>query len=318
MTVRSYIDLRGTGDGPAEGGLIQANLPDNNAGEITAKKVRDTMVDIVDSIVPIVSNGDFQVYPFTKNVELRNSTDGCGILICSGIKFVGSDVIQTSAVSIDSIPHSGLKFLLEDDHPQYLRTEGVRLPSGDIPMGNKWLNSSGALYFSNRGFHGLQFVQTSSNTTQINVGSGTQFNFFKDSSKINSSRGVAKAWIRFDSSNGNLTVQDCYNVSGISRLDTGKFLITFTSGVFKDNNYVAFASSNGRGTATNLEDFSEISVGCYLRTGNDDDNGLRSVSFGAYDKFNNNFVDAKINELVAFGTEPGGSGYLCTVTNTTP
>ena len=300
---------------------INEDLPDNNQGLISAADVRRNMVDIVDSMIPIVSSGDFTAYPFVKNITIQrdavNNTNG-KLIVGSGIEFPDQTFQNTAFLGVAGLQHNSIGGLTAGDpHTQYLPVNGGRQATGDIGLNNQWLNCSGALYNVNRGFHGLQFIQTSASTTQVNVGSGTQFNFLRDASRMNSSRGVAKAWIRFDSSNGNLTVQDCYNVSGVSRLSTGKFLITFTSGVFKDNNYTAFASSNGRGTANTLEDFSEISVGAYLRTGNDDNNGLRSITFGAYDKFNNNFVDAKINELVAFGTEPGGSGYLCTITNTT-
>jgi hypothetical protein len=128
---------------------------------------------------------------------------------------------------------------------------------------------------------------------------------------MNSARGVAKAWIRFDSTSGvaagkSLYVLDSYNVSGIRHEDTGKFTITFNSGVFKDNNYVAVGHSNARSTASGITDFSQCTVSTPHRTGNDT-NSLRKISFAVLDD-SNTYVNAKVNELVVFGTEPNGSG----------
>ena len=53
MTVKNSSDLKST---------ITEDLADNNSGSIGAADLRNNMVDIVDSIVPIVASGDFQTY----------------------------------------------------------------------------------------------------------------------------------------------------------------------------------------------------------------------------------------------------------------
>jgi hypothetical protein len=311
---------------------INADLADNNAGLISAADVRNNMVNIVDSINPIVANGNFDSEtPFINNVRLKhdNTGDGKGgvLIVESGIAFSingGVSPLQTEPfLGVTGVDHNQLSNLQQGDpHTQYLRTNGARTLSGNFGLGKNsssnienWINSSGSQDPTSNG-RGLQFVYKSATQEDVNVGGGTTIKFLKDESYMTSARGVAKAWIRFDSSDGGLSVQDSFNVSGISRISTGKFNITFNSGVFKNNDYIAIGSSNARNTANSQEDFSEAYVGTIVRTGNDGTT-LRSVTFAVYDKGNNNFVDGKINELIAFGTEPGGSASSLTITNTT-
>lgn len=297
---------------------INGALPDNNAGQISAADVRNSIVDTVVSINTIVSSGDFNVAtPFIKNVRIKR-TDGqdTGLLIVeSGVVFQGySNTPQLVPYpGPQSINHNQLSNLnVGDPHPQYVPVSGTRTFTNNTGFGNGWINSSGSSIVETTTGKGLQFSHVSSSRENINVGSGTQFVFLRDQSVMNSARGVAKAWINFDSTSGvtvgkTLYVLDSYNVSGIKRDDTGKFTITFVSGVFKDNNYIAFGWSNGRSTVDSVTDFNECTVSTSYKTG-DDASSLRKLGVAVYDKYNNNYINAKLNQIVVFGTEPNGSG----------
>jgi hypothetical protein len=295
-------------------------LADNNAGEISAADVRNSILDTVASINHIVANGDFtNVNPFLKNITIKRTIgdNGTGqIIVESGIRFANdSNSLQTVAYpGPGHIEHNDLDKLDEGDpHTQYIPKNGSRVfELGNIGFSNCWINSSGSSNAETTLGKGLQFRYLSSSKENINVGSGTQFTFLKDNSVMNSSRGVAKAWIRFEASgvggDGRPVVKDAYNVSGIKKQDIGKFTIIFNSGVFKDNNYVAVGHSNGRSLAGSMEDFSENTVAMSYRTG-DDATKLRSISFVVMGEDVGAYLDGKINDLVVFGTEPAGSGY---------
>ncbi len=296
-------------------------LADNNAGQISAADVRISIIDTIDSIVPIVSSGDFYSYPFIKNVRIKR-TDGNGdtghLIVDSGIKFSDDSIQYVAYPGAMAISHTGLAQLnIGDPHPQYVPADGGRAFTQNVALGNKWVNASGSSIVQSTTGKGLQFIYSTDPLREtINVGSGTQFTFLNDRSVLNSSRGVAKAWIRFQGSgiggDGSPAVLDAYNVSGIKKEDRGKFTIIFASGILKDNNYVAIGHSNGRSTSASREDFSENTVAMVSRVG-DDAQKLRSVSFVVMGEDTGTYLDGIVNDLVVFGTEPGGSGNPPTV-----
>jgi hypothetical protein len=300
------------------GGLI----PDNNAGQISAADVRESIVSTVVSINSIVSSGDFDsATPFVKNVRIKRTQGNSGtghLIVESGITFSANNSTQYVAYpGPGSILHNTLDGKdIGDPHSQYVPISGTRTFTNNVGFSNHWINASGSSKLETTNGKGLQFTYISSSRENINVGSGTQFTFLNDKSVLNSSRGVAKAWIRFQGSgtggDGSPAVLDAYNVSGIKKEDRGKFTIIFTSGILKDNNYVAIGHSNGRSTSSSREDFSENTVAMVSRVG-DDAQKLRSVSFVVMGEDTGTYLDGIVNDLVIFGTEPGGSGNPPTV-----
>lgn len=303
MTVRSRDELIGVPNG-----IILQRLPDNNAGQISAADVRDSIVDTVDSIINIVRNNDFSVQPFLKDVSIKNGVSGI-LEVGSGIKFSDGKMQYTAYQGAGGIQHDTLGGLTAGDpHTQYLRVDGGRQMLNNLGLGIYWINSSGNTTLTTSTGRGLSFSYVNNSSENVNVGSGTSLYFQKDKSVMNSARGVAKAWINFDASgiNGLPTVRDSYNVSGIQKLETGKFKIIFHSGVFANNNYVAIGSSNSTTASGSKEDFANNTIGMVMREGNDG-TSLRSLTFVIRDD-GGQYVNAKINDLVVYGTEPGGSG----------
>lgn len=300
MTVRSKSDLIS---------YISSVIPDNNAGMISAADVRNSIVDTAQSIEAIVASGSFTSTPFVNDVKLQMSNGAGGTLyIGSGIEFPGGGRQYVPYPGPGSIAHNSLTGLdVGDPHQQYLVSSGTRPMTGSLGMKNNWINSSGSADPTNTG-RGLQFVYGSPTSETINVGSGTSVTFLKDKSRMGSARGVAKAWINFDASGVNSlpVVRDSFGVSGINKDGVGKFTITFHSGILADNNYAAIGSSNARGTSTNGTDFQTNTVGLSFRSGNDA-TSLRKLTFYVQDD-GGQYVDADLNDLVIFGTEPGGSG----------
>jgi len=293
---------------------INNDLADNNAGLISAADVRNNMVDIVDSINQIVASGNFNAdTPFINTVKLQINNNTGGVLIAeSGIRFGigGSSALQTQPfLGVTSINHNQLSNLTAGDpHPQYILTSGARIFTGNLGLGNNWINSSGSRVANESNGRGLQFVYQSSNEESVNVGSGTSIKFLKDQSIINSARGVAKAWINFDASGINHipVVKDSYGIYGLHKHEVGKFTITFNSGILKDNNYIAFGYSNATSTSGSKEDFVNNTVGLVSRAGNDS-TSLRTLTFVVRDE-GGQYVDSELNHLIVFGTEPLGSG----------
>lgn len=302
MTVRSKSGLIS---------YIGSAIPDNNAGQISAADVRSSIVDTVDSINQIVASGNFNSEtPFVNDVRLQKDGNSGGTLyVGSGINFINGGGMQyVPYPGPQGLSHGSLADLAAGDpHTQYLPINGNRKMSNNLGMGNSWINSSGSADVTSTG-RGLQFGYVGPTVENVNVGSGTSLVFLKDKSRMGSARGVAKAWINFDASGVNHTpvVRDSFGVSGINKDGIGKFTITFHSGVLADNNYVALGSSNARGTATNGTDFQTNTIGMSYRTGNDT-SSLRKLTFYVQDD-GGQYVDAEINDLVIFGTEPGGSG----------
>ena len=288
---------------------ISADLSDNNAGLISAEDVRHNMEDAVRSINQIVASGDTDgEWPFTQDVRVaHDSTAGTGGIVYaeSGIIFPNSSVDQTGRqqepfLGIGNLNHNALANLTVDDpHTQYLNRLGgsTRPMIGNLALSTYWVGSEGT-------DQGLKFTPTASGD-DITV-SGT-FEFQKDQSRMDSAHGVAKAWLNFDASGvGNIPVVKSYhNINKVERLDQGKFKITFNSGVFLDNTYVAIGNSNSTTSAGSQEDFDLNTVGLVMRAG-DDGTALRTVTYVIRND-NGEYVDGEVNDFVAYGYGPGST-----------
>ena len=305
MTVRTKNDLVAS---------ISGKIPDNNAGMISAADVRSSMVDIVDSINYIVSSGYFNTEtPFINDIRLQKIGDNGGTLrVASGIEFINGGGMQyVPYTGPQGISHSTLQNLytnggnIVNDHPQYFLRTGSQPLLGSLGLGDNWINSSGSSDLAgSNGYRGLKFTYLNPTKEYVNVGSGTSFLFLKDNSRIDSARGVAKAWINFDASTATPVVNDSYNVSGLIKEAAGQFLVVFHSGVLKNNNYVAIGNSNASSNNNNGF-FQKNTVGLSKRLTRTD--GTQSITFHVMDD-GGQFCDAKVNDLVIYGTEPNGSG----------
>ncbi len=297
MTVRSKDDLMA---------YITGVLPDNNAGMISAADVRNSIVDTVDSITNIIRNHDFQVEPFLKNVSIKNGPSGI-LEVGSGVRFSDGKTQYTAFEGIGSLQHNQLAGKdIGDPHIQYVPISGTRVFTNNVGFDRNWINSSGSSSILTSTGKGLSFTSVSLTRENVNVGSGTSFYFQNDKSTLSSARGAARAWINFDGSGTAPVVRDSYNISGIQKLSDGHFKIIFHSGVFKDNNYVAIGTSNAMVGANSAEDFTNNTVGIVTREGNDG-TSLRSLVYVIRDE-GNRYINAKINDLVVYGTEMLGSG----------
>jgi hypothetical protein len=288
---------------------ISADLSDNNAGLISAEDVRHNMEDAVRSINQIVASGDTDgEWPFTQDVRVAHDpTAGTGGIVYaeSGIIFPRSSVDQTGRqqepfLGIGNLSHNALANLTVDDpHTQYLNRLGgpTRPMIGNLALSTYWVGSEGT-------DQGLKFTPTASGD-DITV-SGT-FEFQKDQSRMDSAHGVAKAWLNFDASGvGNVPVVRSYhNINKLERLDQGKFKITFNSGVFLDNTYVAIGNSNSTTAAGSQEDFDLNTVGLVMRAG-DDGTALRTVTYVIRND-NGEYVDGEVNDFVAYGYGAGST-----------
>jgi len=286
---------------------IGSDLANNNAGEISAEDVRHNMEDTVYSINRIIASGDTDIkYPFYNNVRIKH-TEGVGggrIIAESGIIFPNGP-LNTTLLQKEPYPgagqisHNDLDDLTEGDpHTQYVAISGVkagRAMTGNLAVGNNWINASG------NDSMGIKFAPNADATEDILVSGDFTFG---DDSKINTGHAVAKAWLNFDGSGvGNVpVVNSYYNIDQLERLDTGKFRITFTSGVFLNNYYTAVATSNSTTASGSKEDFDVNTVGLVLRQGNDT-SALRTLTYVIQNKAGQ-YVDSQINDLVCFGYGP--------------
>ena len=291
---------------------ITNDLRDNNAGLISARDIRQNMLDIVDSMLYIVSSGDFDAtHPFAKDVRIKvndtdpNNVEGGTIIVESGIQF--ANVIGNNRIQVEPYPgstgilHNGLAGLtLGDPHTQYLKLTGNRNMDANLGMGgpDNWINASGTL-MTNR-MHGIAFRYIDADEEIMHVGSGTTVKFDVDNSMMPTAKGSAQAWIRFNGS-GNMEVLSSYNVTKLQRplgpTSPGKFKIFFKPNTFADGNYVAVATSNARSDSDSGEDFSNNTVGIVER---DKDYITFQVLNAA-----GAFVDAAVNDLVIFGNVSG-------------
>ena len=87
--------------------------------------------------------------------------------------------------------------------------------------------------------------------------------------------------------------------------EAGKLKITFSSGTFENNDFVAIGTSNGTTSDSNLLDMDVNSVGCIARSG-DDGTMLRSVTYVIQDEAGQ-YVDGKVCSFVAYGYSPNES-----------
>ncbi len=292
---------------------ISADMADNNAGLISAEDVRHNMEDTVFSINRIVASGDTDVqFPFFNDVRAKKDTvaGAKGRFIAeSGVLFpnapVNPTVLQVEPYpGVGNIDHNQLNNLdVGHVHTQYYHVNGVdqanNVLNGNVPVGNNWINASGYDDV------GLKFEPLSSDgKTQNILTSGTLK--FGDNSRIPNAKGTAKAWLNFDASGigtDNLPViRSWHNISGVTRLAPGKLKITFASGTFTNNNYVAIGTSNATTASGSKEDFSVNTVGLVLREG-DDSTALRTITYVIKNE-NGDYVDAEMCDFVAYGYEP--------------
>ena len=303
---------------------IGQDLADNNAGLISAEDVRHNMEDTVASIPNIVSLSDTEnAYYFRNNVKVSGDGSVSRFITEGGIQFPNTPVDYhpelADNIQIEPYPGSGkldhnlLKNRDSDTaHQQYLlRTGGptngmlgnLRMRQGTGgTVESHWIGPSGV------DDEGIQFTYDSNGKTVINT-SGTVV--FPDGSKIaNASgdptaKGVAKAWCNFDASGTPAAlpvVRSSYNIDSIQRVSKGVIKITFASGIFADNNYVAIGNSNANTGSGTFDTFDINTVGLMLREG-DDSTTLRSIHY-VIRSDDNDLVDAKLNDFVAYGLGP--------------
>lgn len=285
---------------------IETDLADNNAGLISAEDLRSNIGETMASINIIVASGNTNTqFPFLYDVRAKKSTPSSpeypsgGLFIPeSGIWFpnapVNSDQYQVQPfLGAGGIQHDSLGGLTAGDpHTQYVSNSGHRPMTGNLPMGANWVGPSGYSH------QGIGFTYHATGIT-IKM-SGTQL--FPDNSIIKSGRGVAKAWIIFDGS-GNAAipvVKSAYNITALNDLGTGKFRLTFTSGVLGTGHYVAIGHSNARTSSGNLEDFDVNTVGTVSRSGVDP---FKSCTFAVLNMAGQ-YVDAEECQVVVFADGP--------------
>ena len=185
----------------------------------------------------------------------------------------------------------------DDDHTIYYAINGARALTANFKAGNNWVNASGYDAI------GIKFVPVGPGHEQEIYTSGTLR--FSDLSSVPNGKGSAKAWINFDASGTNNLpkIRGYHGISGVERLNPGKFKITFTSGTFNHNNYVAVGSSNATTSSGSKEDFSVNTVGLVLRDKVDNNPDLRSVTCVIKNE-NGDYVDSEMIDCVFYGWEP--------------
>lgn len=307
---------------------IGQDLADNNAGLISAEDVRHNMEDTVASIPNIVSLSDTEnTYYFRNNVLVSGdagSIDGGAadkrFITEGGVSFPNSPIPGTSYsapsspdwIQIEPYPgannidHGDLGGLTDDDHTQYLNRNGNRGMEG-----NFWTyNTNGAHWIGPSGNdnEGMQFTYDADDKVVINTHGRIVYADKSTSQDVYGSgtaKGVAKAWCNFDASGTPAAlpvIRSSYNIDSLQRVSKGVIKITFASGVFADNNYVAIGNSNANTGSGTYDTFDINTVGLMLREG-DDQNTLRSIHY-VIRSDDNDLVDAEINDFVAFGLGP--------------
>lgn len=304
---------------------ISSELADNNAGLISAYDVRHNMEDIAFSINKVVASGDTEIaFPFFNAVKVSkvnavsaSSSAGKGDLIIeSGVFFPNCvDVTkrtkrQTEPYLGDSgVNHDSLLNLSNDSHTQYYNRNGARPLTGNMATSTNWINKSGV---ANVGF---KFEQLNSTATQQEIYVSGRMRW-GDDSILDNSKGVAKAWAYFSASGANNApvIYAWHNIHSIARKAAGQLKITFTSGTFTNNNFVAIGTSNGTSGSGNLLDMDVNTVSCVARSGNDG-TSLRSVTYVIQDE-GGQYIDGKICSFVAYGYSPSeSSGTVPTMIN---
>jgi hypothetical protein len=180
--------------------------------------------------------------------------------------------------------------------------------------GNLWLYQSGVLSPhwigpSGNDNEGFQFTYDNYEKPVINTHGRIVYSDNSTAQDINGSgtaKGVAKAWCSFDASGTPAAlpvVRSSYNIDSVQRISKGVIKITFASGIFADNNYVAIGNSNANTGSGTFDAFDINSVGLMLREG-DDATTLRSIHY-VIRSDDNDLVDAELNDFVAYGLGPG-------------
>ena len=298
---------------------ISADLADNNAGLISAEDVRHNMEDIAFSINRIIASGDTDIkYPFYNDVRVKHTVGvGGGIVYAeSGVLFpnapINDGLLQKEPFpGVTGIDHNQLNNLtVGDPHTQYLPINGIdagtprAVMTGNLAIGeDQWINASG---HNNVGIRFETKPDDENGDLVQDIKVSGDF-VFHDNSRVDTGHSVAKAWLNFDASGtsplNTPVVNSYYNVSGVERIAQGKFVITFNSGTFMDNNYVAIGTSNSTTSADSDEDFDVNTVGIVRRLG-DDGTSLRTCTFVIRNDAGE-YVDGEINDLVCFGLGPG-------------
>lgn len=282
---------------------IQTDLADNNAGAISAADIRNNMTDMLESMNHIVASGNFNsITPFVNDVKLQLEEGAGGKLIVgSGIEFLnnGGGTQLVPYPGPGGISHNDLINLTAGNpHTQYMSVEGLNKATANMPMGNEWINSSGALAggpnTDNRGFK-FEYTELASGEV-IHVGSNSTIIFDADKSNTQSGKGLAQAWITWNGY-GNMDVIASYNVSGVTRLDQGKFKVTFNPGIFSSPYYTAVGNSNAVAASGSAEEFEVHAVGIVERTKD-------YLTFYVKDD-DNDYINAAVNDLVVFGNTVG-------------
>jgi hypothetical protein len=316
------------GDSSTAGTLtngIASDLADNNAGQISARDVRQNMLDIADSIVPHAASGDYITYPFNNN----NVNFNFLVVAKSGVKFDNAvttgleakDKIQTEPyLGVTGINHNKLASLTVGDyHSQYVSRSGCRLLTGNLGVGSEWVNSSGAslsissvTLYDNNGI-GFSHTKPISSGPKVNkhreivhVGSGSFFGegdsstilqFDLDKSKMDSAKSTALAWVNFDGTSGNLAARSSYNITALEASGNGTYKIYFKDQLFDNTNYVAVAHANGTAGSASARDMDIVNAAVVTRT--------RDYLTVAIQNDANAYVDCKLVDVVVYGVQSG-------------
>ncbi len=323
MSVKNSTDLKST---------INSELADNNAGAISALDIRHNMVDIVDSIVPVVASGDFSTYPFDNGIVKFKSVIDVG----SGLFF---DTDNTAHLDGDekyqwepypgsgNVSHDTLADLdTGDKHTQYISVSGIRMMTGNFGLGGiteNWINHSGEATLLETDNHGLHFSMTNPEAAKygevIHVGSGnqggmentyTKFKFDYDNSEYHTAKTNALAWISFNGSayvNGSLSdsglsgiaVTSSYNISAIQASGAGTYKIFFKDGLLGagNTNYAVIAHSNGTTSNSSPQSMDLVTPAVVVR---EDDFFTLAVR-----NDNGEFVNSRRNDIVVYGLQSG-------------
>jgi hypothetical protein len=270
------------------------------------------MEDTAFSINRIVASGDTDiVFPFFNDVRAKKDTvaGAKGRFIAeSGVLFPNapnnpSELQVEPFLGVANIDHNVLLNLDAGDvHTQYYNISGVDAASnvlqGNMPVGPYWINASG---YSDVGF---KFEPRSSDGKTQNILTSGTFKF-DDNSTIANAKGAAKAWAYFNASGigGHLpVVHASHNIHSIAKRAKGQLKITFASGTFANNNFVAMGTSNGTDASGTLNDMETNTVACVARSGNDG-TMLRSVTYVIRDE-GGTYTDSAMCQFVAYGFEP--------------
>lgn len=301
---------------------ITNELADNNAGAISASDIRTNMLDIVDSIVPIVASGDFQTHPFASIIQFADV-----ILSKSGIKFDTSDTSSyADAEKYQTIPFRGVGNVLHnslggltvgDPHvTQYLSISGVNKMIGNLGLGTidntidtstggGWLNASGDSMATASNNLGIGFSHTVSGQI-MHIGSGnyggvdgsyTSLKFDVDKSTMHTAKSTAQAWVNFDGTSGNLAARSCFNISALQASGDGTYKVYLKEGLFDHGNYIVVANANGTGGNSSARDMDAVNITSVVKT--------KDYFTIAVQDDTNSYIDCKIVDVAVYGNTSG-------------